>query len=73
MPTLTSLRQRFLADSTEKGVSVQFEEESLIADIRSRISPSQAVERKLRILLGREQTSPESREHGAFFTRPALR
>jgi hypothetical protein len=54
MPTLANLRQRFAfpATSSPQAVAAQ-QEECLIADSRCRISPTQAVERKLMMMLGR--------------------
>jgi|GEM_PF-6226255 len=57
MPTLSHLRQRFISDSSVVKTSTSVQEESLIADARCRISPVQAVERKLGMMLGRERQS----------------
>ncbi|MBI1346642.1 hypothetical protein GC163_10175 [bacterium] len=57
MPTLSNLRQRFFSDASSSKTSTSAQDECLIADTRCRISPVQAVERKLGMILGRERHS----------------
>jgi hypothetical protein len=65
MPTLMDLRSRF-AKQRESHASVAGAEESLVADVRGRMTPAQVVEQKLRSLL------PKPKASGAGPPRPAL-
>ena len=49
MPTLMELQRRFAVEPDESGLGSS--DESLVMDLRGRMTPSQVVERKLRSLL----------------------
>lgn len=55
MPTLANLRKRFAAGAPSHNLPSLAQDESLITDLRCRISPVQAIDRKLGMMLGREK------------------
>ena len=58
MPTLADLRVQF-SSSSRSPLSVPEEDEVLVADVRSKLSPAQVVEQKLRrALLVRREATP---------------
>jgi hypothetical protein len=58
MPTLADLRSRF-GFGTRGTVTPLSGDESLVADVRGKLSPAQMVEQKLRQALGASQTVEE--------------
>lgn len=69
MPNFANLRQQFFTEAQVSSIS-RSDEECLIADVRCRISPVQAVERKLGMMLGREKSFRDfsSRANGSTIT-----
>ena len=57
MPSLSELRQRLTVDMPVNSAAMVSQEESLVADVRCRMSPVQSVDRKLGMMLGRDRLS----------------
>ena len=69
MPTLAELRNRIVNDREFDSV-LPAADEVLVADVRSRLTPAQIVEQKLRTLL-RPKTSTGMRASGGYRPRKA--
>jgi hypothetical protein len=51
MPTLTELRQQWIADQDGPHLRIRAADEELTVDPRARLSPAQIVDRRLRAML----------------------
>ncbi len=73
MATLANLRQRFAPEAVSSSPSQSASAESLIADVRTNISPVQAVERKLGLMLGHGKSARGAGSVTRLSTTPPLR